>query len=248
MNWRWLLLLLLSGESLGKSFSFEAMRSLSYDLGLIGVGRFTETYFKRPYGPPYDRFPTDKIDHKVRRFVHGKTIHAPGSQSEYRSDIASDILVGALITFPLLDIGSQEPGSWLLLSRTMAATYLTVNLLKHSVRRPRPKQVFLPQSSPYSSVFTSFPSSHAAHAFAAATIAVLSSRVDSWLMPVGSYLMASSVAFLRMSSDKHFFTDVVGGGLVGSSLAYFNFKLWHVPRPQLSLRIERRSVGLVYRF
>lgn len=61
----------------------------------------------------------------------------------------------------------------------------------------------------------SFPSGHATQAFALA--AVISGSVPSPAVATGAWGLAALVALSRVHDDRHFFSDVVAGGLLGSA-------------------------------
>lgn len=95
--------------------------------------------------------------------------------------------------------------------------------LKWCVNRTRPDGEHNRRNS-------SFPSSHAANAFALA--AVLTRRSRRWAVP--AWLAASLVAFSRMYLDRHWLTDVLGALVLACAAA--GFAAWAMRRWQ-----ERRS-------
>lgn len=116
-------------------------------------------------------------------------------------------------------------------------------------------KVFIDRVRPDASDRGSFPSAHAAFTFAwAAFVATdLYRQHYSWLFP---YLLASFTAFTRIGKKKHYFTDVVAGGLLGALLGYYLYDFhfdtvgrwrgdrqvsgWHI-YPQLQLSSEGRT-------
>ncbi|WP_447974846.1 phosphatase PAP2 family protein [Nitrospira sp. Kam-Ns4a] len=105
---------------------------------------------------------------------------------------------------------------------------LTVNLLKHLVGRPRPRMTHaegLPAGPSLASGLDSFPSGHAAAAFAvAAVLAKHYPRLAWW-----PYGVAGFVAFSRVFRGSHFPTDVLAGaalGLVAGYLASNPVRAW----------------------
>ncbi|MEO7868704.1 MAG: phosphatase PAP2 family protein [Candidatus Eisenbacteria bacterium] len=81
---------------------------------------------------------------------------------------------------------------------------LLVESLKWTVGRSRPDGDSRRRNS-------AFPSSHAANAFAVAT--VIARRWRRWLIPAG--FSAATLAFSRMYLDRHWLSDVTGSLLVG---------------------------------
>jgi len=96
----------------------------------------------------------------------------------------------------------------------LIASGLATRVLKILIGRPRPRlidQGVANWGPSLSSGFNSFPSGHATAAFTLA--AVFAFYIPSWR--VGVYLLAVCVAFSRIVLNAHFFSDVVGGALVG---------------------------------
>lgn len=92
---------------------------------------------------------------------------------------------------------------------------LAVEGLKWSVGRTRPDGDSNRRNS-------SFPSSHSANAWAAAT--VLARR---WRRGWPAYVaLAALVSFSRMYLDRHWLSDVAGGALLGSALAWMAITAW----------------------
>jgi membrane-associated phospholipid phosphatase len=93
---------------------------------------------------------------------------------------------------------------------------IAVETLKYSLRRSRPFQAdgtgqfFSPGS-------TSFPSEHAAAAFAIA--GVIAHEYHGFLPKFLAYGLATGVAFSRVKSKQHFSSDVFVGGLLGQMVA-----------------------------
>lgn len=99
---------------------------------------------------------------------------------------------------------------------------LLVEGLKWTVGRTRPDGDTRRKNS-------AFPSSHAANAFAVAT--VIARRWPRWLLPVS--LFAASVAFSRMYLDRHWLSDIMGSALVGvggALLAAWLLRRWQRAR------------------
>lgn len=103
----------------------------------------------------------------------------------------------------------------------------TVLLLKRSTTQTRPD----------GSNQHSFPSTHTAQAFLAATF--LSQEYQHKLpwIPYAAYTVAASVAAIRMGNNKHYISDVLVGagiGILSQKIAYWTHQYrWgrHVPRP-----------------
>ncbi|HXQ26173.1 MAG TPA: phosphatase PAP2 family protein [Candidatus Acidoferrales bacterium] len=101
--------------------------------------------------------------------------------------------------------------------------------MKVATRRLRPSDI--PPSGPFSDTFfrshvspsginTSFPSSHAAAAFAVATVISHRYRQHRWV-PWVAYGMASVISFSRVTNQAHFSSDVFLGAALGFTISEF---------------------------
>jgi membrane-associated phospholipid phosphatase len=101
--------------------------------------------------------------------------------------------------------------------------------MKIATRRLRPSDI--PPSGPFSDTFfrshvspsgvnTSFPSSHAAAAFAVATVFAHRYRQHRWV-PWVAYGMASVISFSRITNQAHFPSDVFLGAALGFTISEF---------------------------
>ena len=150
--------------------------------------------------------------------------------------LASDILIATLgaapYAFSLVDVFAtkvEKPGlrfgeESLVAAEAQAATLLGVNMLKLIVKRPRPlahnKQ--RPKVERFAGdARLSFPSGHAAFAFASASLIAYGAAARhghsavTWVSGSLAYLTAAVVAYLRIEGGKHFVTDVLAGAAVG---------------------------------
>jgi membrane-associated phospholipid phosphatase len=113
-----------------------------------------------------------------------------------------DIGAIALPAWGLLLAAARHDGKGALqLAEAYAATMAVVYVLKPVVDRQRPD-----------GGRQSFPSGHAASAFAGA--AFLQRRYG-WSYGVPAYAMATFVAYSRVESKRHWTSDVVAGGVLG---------------------------------
>lgn len=106
--------------------------------------------------------------------------------------------------------------STILLCAGLAAAYYIVYFLKGIIGRPRPF-VMMPDAHLF--VFEksfSFPSTHAAQAFMAAT--VLSGFFKSWRVPL--FFIAVLVCYSRVYLGVHFPFDVAAGAVLGALIGY----------------------------
>ncbi|HEV2064272.1 MAG TPA: phosphatase PAP2 family protein [Thermoanaerobaculia bacterium] len=130
---------------------------------------------------------------------------------------------------------------------------LMTDILKPVFGRQRPVEsanetAFRPFSS-----HDSFPSGHATVAFAFAS--VVSARSSGWVIPAASYTLASLVAYSRVNDHKHFPSDVVAGGLIGTAVGRFIVHRHQrvesgapAPKAEIFLFPIRNGLGIAARF
>lgn len=100
---------------------------------------------------------------------------------------------------------------------TMAICYVVGNIaLKNIIGRPRPCSIdsSVPLLIPFPSEY-SFPSGHTLHGFAAATAIFLHFKKPG----IAALMLASLIAFSRMYLFVHFPTDILGGIILGVTMA-----------------------------
>ena len=151
--------------------------------------------------------PIERLDLAAARAV--QSARRPAFEAVMRGATAIGrpaVVAGGLAGVVAVDLASG--GGWGALRLAVAAlagTNLVVEVLKRAVERPRPDGEQRRSNS-------SFPSSHAANAFALAV--VLGAR---WRRGVPVFVaLALTVAFSRMYLNRHFLSDVVGGALIGT--------------------------------
>ncbi len=75
---------------------------------------------------------------------------------------------------------------------------------------------------------TSFPSGHAASAFAVATVFAYEYR-EHIAVPIAAYSLASLVAVSRVGARRHWFSDVFVGGSMGFMIGRYTYRRHHNP-------------------
>jgi hypothetical protein len=125
---------------------------------------------------------------------------------------------GALLTGTLgHDEHLRETG--MLAMTAMIDTQLLATFIKFGADRARPSATGLTSSSGafwpngHSSSADSFPSGHAANAFAVAH--VIADEYPSWKVKLAVYGLAAATGFERVAGREHFPSDVLVGGAIG---------------------------------
>lgn len=104
-----------------------------------------------------------------------------------------------------------------LLFESMALSFLVNQSVKIIAGRARPDQGLGNIEFRFFQLkddFKSFPSGHTTAAFTIAT--VLSDRIDNVFASTALYLLAAGTGFQRIMQDRHWFSDVVVGAMVGT--------------------------------
>ncbi len=113
---------------------------------------------------------------------------------------------------------------------TLAVSYISFNIIKIIVRRPRP---FIEDATNLKMMAIrlcpkdfSFPSGHATVAFASATVLAAFDKKRSWFY----FLVALVISYSRIFLECHFFLDVLFGAFLGTAIAklvlQINVKKW----------------------
>jgi hypothetical protein len=136
---------------------------------------------------------------------------------ERAGDIGSILLPAGAATGALL---AKDGEGLVQLAKAFGTTMAVVYVLKPTIDRTRPD-----------GGRQSFPSGHAASAFAGA--AFLQRRYG-WRLGLPAYLLAGYVGYSRVESDRHHPTDVVAGAAIGiaANLVFTR------PRQQVSVRFD----------
>ena len=124
---------------------------------------------------------------------------------------------------------------------SMAGAWVACRLIRWGMPMPRPAQLGMGVQWIKHSASASFPSMHAAGAFALAqSINLGVSRHQHWLV-ITAWILATSVALSRVVLGVHFPSDVLAGMLVGSASAVV---VW---RSALQLKQAQRRKQLKHR-
>lgn len=110
----------------------------------------------------------------------------------------------------------------------LSTTFLVTNVVKNVVGRKRPSFDNYPESERIDAD-KSFFSGHTSISFALATYSSLYvmdyignsdiSKAGKWLYLTGSHVLASYVGYTRVTDNRHFVSDVIAGGVAGSTIA-----------------------------
>jgi membrane-associated phospholipid phosphatase len=179
---------------------------------LVPVGGFAAGLFVT------DRDISAHLSTDPKTISHYKTISTAGVAA----------LVGTaggmwLLSYPAHREHWRESG--FLAGEAAADSLVAVEALKYTLRRERPYQG--DGSGAFFQGGTSFPSEHAAAAWAVA--GVISHEYPGLLPKIAAYGLASLVSYSRIRGRQHFPSDVFIGGMIGQTVAQDVFSRHHDP-------------------
>ena len=144
------------------------------------------------------------------------------------------LLPASLMATGYLRHDSYQVGSALLAGEAYADSAVVDLAIKAVTRRRRPSDV--PPGEPFSDTFfsggqspfkgSSFPSGHAAGAFAVATVVATRYHTHRWV-PWAVYGFAAAVSFSRVTTSSHFPSDVFLGAALGYTVTRFQVLRQH---------------------
>lgn len=204
---------------------FGALSETDYIKTCGSVGLFLSSeIFQEKLAPESPRWTSQNlVDKKIRDHLKWRN-----TKLSLASDISDGLLYGvfipSLVVTPKYTEDSYEDDfSKLLFS--FGLTGIATNSIKYITGRERPYGYYGTRKSNGKDDNLSFFSGHTSIAFSIGTSSayLLSERYpkNEELIWISSYTLAISMAYLRIASDKHYFSDVLVGGLVGSAIGYF---------------------------
>ena len=170
------------------------------------------------------------LDHPVQRFAQrnrgsesndvARTVRHFGQPEVYATTTIGLLAAGLIANRP--DI-TRAGGR---LAASLAVAGLTVQVGKYAFGRPRPDESLDADGYTPFSGQVAMPSGHTATAFALATS--LADDIHRPWASVGLYGLATAVAWSRVNDNRHWFTDVAAGALVGFTSAKLASGRWTV--------------------
>ena len=210
--------------------------------GMWGVFTLSETVVKprllRPAGaPPPADVPLWRWDDRWQ----GRASHM------WRR--ASDLTCAASVLMPLaVSVSGGLSGSCksamaavgndtLLIAEACMAVNMITSLIKLATRRPRPPAI--ESETPNIEYLLSFPSGHAATATCAATFATVAVSLryqnvtTTTLVGIIGAILSSMTAMGRVVGSMHYFSDVMGGTFLGTTIGFL--VPWLAQRPSCAM-------------
>jgi membrane-associated phospholipid phosphatase len=208
----------------------ELVIDLPVTLGTVGLNIAPYLFRHKLEGPACGLQCDPATVNALDRPATGNDSRAASRASHYllASSILTPYLIGAA------DVLASDPeDGWsgygkdsFVLFETLSVNLLFNQLVKYTVRRPRP-YAYNPDHDPAHrtgvEASLSFYSGHTSTAFAAATcgsyLFTLRHPDSLWTIPVwlGTHALAGATGILRVQAGKHFWTDVLVGAVAGSA-------------------------------
>jgi len=186
--------------------------------GAVGIG--VSEYYKADLVPQEARWKTPPgIDSGVRNSL----VWSNTKMAATMSDVMLYAVVPAIAFGAPLAMRQDYSRSLVTIGEAAVVTGVITQIAKFSVARGRP---FAYYNNDYSSPDSklSFFSGHTSYSFAVSLSAamLLSDSLPKYstLIYTLALLIAAVPGYLRIAADKHYFTDVLTGALVGSGVAY----------------------------
>ena len=170
--------------------------------------------------------PVQALDESVQAAI--QRMRAPALEKPMRTltDVGRPVVVfGGLLLVAAFD-AAAGPSTARLALAALIPTNLVVEGLKRAIGRTRPDGDAKRSNS-------SFPSSHAANAFALAFVLARRYRRAAAVF----VLLAAAVAFSRMYLNRHYISDAVAGAAIGTACA------WAVARWMTARAVRRPMPG-----
>ena len=172
-------------------------------------------------------------DLKIKDFTQNKRTTISDNISKYALEpIGSGLIpipgIALLGLHGVIFKNNRSINTSLLLAKTYIITGVMVTIPKILINRHRPYHDNPPNPSifegPSKHLYRSYPSGHTTSAFAVATI-IASEYNDNLLIPITAYSLASLSGLSRISDNKHWASDVLGGAVFGWAMGKFLYKI-----------------------
>ena len=174
---------------------------------------YTQFLYHQPNTNPKFTSPND-FDSFVR-----EKIHWGNSKNKFAAEISDILLYGVFvggIPFSTLYLKNHE--LLLINLEILSINGLITNIVKNAFQRQRPYSFYSKKNDEDSN--KSFFSGHTSTAFAIGTstakMLTKYSNINKRAIWISALGLASATGYLRMAADKHYFSDVLAGAVVGS--------------------------------
>ena len=207
----------LKGQPNSKDFLRVAL-----ELGVFSYSQFIYHPDKKvsEYNAP------NKVDAIVRNSLRWNKIKSVDAKN-----MSDFLLYGVFIgVIPASTIYLNNFNLFLINLEILSVNGLITNIVKYGVGRQRPYSHFGTKNNDKES-FKSFFSGHTSTAFAigTSTAKILDNytQLNSKTIWTTSLGLATLTGYFRIAADKHYFTDIIAGAMVGTLVGYLGFDALH---------------------
>ena len=204
------------------TFIYTQPKSKDYLRVGVELGFFSYTQFlhHQPYTKSKISSPNN-FDSYLR-----EKIHWGSSKNKLASDISDILLYGGFVGgIPLSSLYFKNHELLLINLEILSINGLITNIVKNVAQRQRPYSFYSKKDDEES--YKSFFSGHTSTAFAigTSTAKMLTnySELDKRIVWIGTLGLASATGYFRIAADKHYFSDVFVGAIVGSLIGNIMF-------------------------
>lgn len=206
-------------------FESDAPTRLDVTLVLSAGVLWTQSEFiiKDDLAPKTPRWTTPgALDTTMRNWLLWQNPKTAGRISNY---LFRGLFVPSVLWTPLLISKDQYASRLMIGSEALFYNAMLNQAVKFAVGRQRPSSYFndIPRRKG-GDEYLSFYSGHSAISFgiATSTAYLLSDTYprQDWIIWSSAFVLASSVAYLRVAADRHYFTDVLVGAVIGSAIGH----------------------------
>ena len=204
-------------------FSRSQPNSKDFARMAAGLSSFTYTqYFYHPQPHTSNHTPPNKFDSNIRNIIHWNT-----TNNVYAENFSDLLLYGVFVGgIPLTSLYMKNYNLFLINLEILSINGLVTNFVKYASNRQRPDSFYNTKNSDNES-YKSFFSGHTSTAFALGTstakMLTKYTDFDQRSIWIGTLGLASATGYFRMAADKHYFTDVLTGAIVGSLIGSLCF-------------------------
>lgn len=205
------------------TFSFSQPNPKDYVRLATVLTSFSYTqFFYHPQPNISNLTPPNKFDSNIRNILYWKNTNNANAKK------ISDILLYGIFVggMPLSSYYMKNSNLFLINLEILSINGLVTNFVKYSTGRQRPYSFYNTHKNDDES-YKSFFSGHTSTAFALGTstakMLIKYTKIDHRTVWVGALGLAAATGYFRIAADMHYFTDVLTGAIVGSSIGSMGF-------------------------
>ena len=229
------------------SFSFSHSQPNSKDYVRIAAELTSFTYtqfFYHPQPNTSNLTSPNKFDSNIRNILHWNS-----PNNVYAKNFSDLLLYGVFVGgIPLTSFYMKNYNLFLINLEILSINGLVTNVVKYTTNRQRPYSFYNTNNSDNES-YKSFFSGHTSTAFAlgisTAKMLTKHTDIDHKSIWIGTLGLATATGYFRIAADKHYFTDVLTGAIVGSLIGNLCFD-WLDKKYKIEKDAGKLSTSITY--